>query len=139
VGRESGVWPAGGINLYTTLHNGRIQRLKSTRVPDRTAADSDIVLMPGQATFPCRARAGPWAEFQAQARARGRAVPGTDTGHAGWAVLGPCFLGPCPCQPIVPGPSGKLYPRCLPRRPALLLATVPAPFPSQLVVPGAKG
>ena len=41
--------------------------------------------MPGQAAFPCRARAGPWAELKAQARARVRAVPGTGTG--------PCGLG----------------------------------------------
>jgi len=47
--------------------------------------------MPGQAAFPCRARAGPWAELKAQARARVRAVPGTGTGPCGpgraWAVL----------------------------------------------------
>jgi len=47
--------------------------------------------MPGQAAFPCRARAGPWAELKAQARARVRAVPGMGTGPCGpgraWAVL----------------------------------------------------
>jgi len=63
------------------IHQGGIGRLSSL----------DSGPLAGQATLPCRARAGPWAELAAQARARGRAVPGTGTQAAGpgraWAVL----------------------------------------------------
>ena len=62
--------PSGGIGRLSSLDSGPLA---------------------GQATLLCRARAGPWAELAAQARARGRAVPGTGTQAAGpgraWAVL----------------------------------------------------
>jgi hypothetical protein len=117
VGNELGFQWGGRVECGQQAAAAYIQRFTMVGSNGRNQLGFQIGRLPIQ--MPCRCRARPLSravlvlahgpnsrprhehgDGPCQARARG---------HAGRAVLGPCFLGLCPCRPTVPGPSGKLY------------------------------